>query len=132
MVNKILVYFVIFCVQFANGGGTGNKRLLLNDPDVSASRLLQLEKSMQTFLPTVQGLTHEITTLKGTLQTVNTDLAAEKVKTASHEGTIQTLKTENAQLTKTVLTTASSVQSKKIFMISFSSLNSYSSYKKLS
>lgn len=132
MVNQILVCVLTICVQFANGEGTDNKRLLLNDPDVSAARLLQLEKSMQTFSSTVQGLTHEITTLKGTLQTVNTDLAAEKVKTASHEGTIQTLKAENAQLTKTVLTTASSVQSKKIIMISFSSLNSYSSYKKLS
>ncbi|CAC5370417.1 unnamed protein product [Mytilus coruscus] len=110
MGNQIIVFFVIFCVQFTNGEGTDNKRLLLNDPDVSAARLLQLEKSMQTFTSTVQGLAYLVTTLNGTLQTVNTDLAAEKVKTTNHDATIQTLKTENVQLMKTVSTTASSIQ----------------------
>ncbi|CAC5370407.1 unnamed protein product [Mytilus coruscus] len=106
----ILVCVVIFCVRFTNGEGTDNKRLLLNDPDVSAARLLQLEKSMQTLSSTVQGLTHLVTTLNDTLHTVNTDLAAEKVKTTNHEGTIQTLKTEIVQLMKTVSTTASTIQ----------------------
>ncbi|VDI22970.1 Hypothetical predicted protein [Mytilus galloprovincialis] len=82
MANQILVFVLTLCVQFANGKEIDNKRLLLNDPDVSAARLLQMEKSIQKLTSTVQGLTHLVTTINGTLQTVNADLAAEKVRTA--------------------------------------------------
>lgn len=66
---------VYFCLAFAFGKNedthTLHKRLLLNDPDIAATRLANVEAAVQL--------------LKGTVSKLEAGLQAEKNKNAEHE-----------------------------------------------
>lgn len=78
-VFKVLTIFFVVAITLGHDVDTGdiNKRLLLNDPDIAATRLANVEAALQT--------------LKGEVSKLKVDLKTEQTTNVQHETKISLL-----------------------------------------